>query len=635
MHTKNLSASVVCAVGFMTLLSTDAAAQIFKKNTADSATVSENSKVPDEPKKKPKPQKNVTPKVKAKAPPAKKMVSQPTANAAKNTAAEKTAQDKPDAQAKPADADALEASPVGDDCASLQDCVASIQKILDNMKTEEELTRLNRLVHKAEMLLAAEAGAASEALVTTSEESDVSGALKPITVASASTDEPEPKPTSPEATAVGSGTMTAEEENALIERVSKLEEALASVMTKAEENEKKLAEKESKGGFKIFGPKDSVFTIAGLLQTRMETIQKGAPNGEDWSYGLYIRRMRLMFYGQITKWLNFFIETEQAKFGLNGDWSGRMFIQDAYVELNLHPAIQIDVGMMLPALSHHANQSAASLLGIDYHAALVKYPTGSTMVWRDMGVMVRGLVFNDKLDYRLAIWSGVHGSASDFRNPKDAPRLTGRLTANVFEAEGGGGVGGMFFDGLYLKKDGNQVVSTKRVLSFGVSFDWQPDLNVELAARDPNTDPSTPDTPTDWSDYAAVAGDIFWDLPFGENKIMSANGQIDFYYYNHGDRRSDEGYWYYNAAGNSLNYTGWGMFGEFGVRYSKIQPLFSMDIYDSTQADGKTGDYLNFSGGLNYYLLAHAATFKLEAGAEKVADGDWTAAVKFQLQFVF
>ncbi len=342
-----------------------------------------------------------------------------------------------------------------------------------------------------------------------------------------------------------------------------------------------------------------------------------------------------MFYGQLTKWLNFFIETEQANFGKNGDWGGRMFIQDAYVELNPHPAFQLDVGMMLPALSHHANQSATSLLGMDYHGALVKYPTGSTMVWRDMGVMVRGLVLKDRLDYRLAVWSGVHGSGSDPRNPKDLPRLSGRLTANVFDAEGGGGVGGMFFDGLYIKQDGRHVVSTKRVLSFGVSFDWQPDLNVQYATRAPDADPETPDRPIAYSDYVAVAGDVFWDLPFGENKILSANGQMDFYYFNHGDRRTSTGNWYYNTVGNSLNYTGWGMFGEYGIRYSKFQGLFSMDVYDSTEADGKTGDYLMFAGGFNYYLLAHATTLKLEIGADKSGDNDWKAAMKFQLQLVF
>ena len=42
--------------------------------------------------------------------------------------------------------------------------------------------------------------------------------------------------------------------------------------------------------------------------------------------------------------------------------------------------------------------------------------------------------------------------------PKDMPRVTGRLTVNVFDPEGGAGVGGMFYDGIYLKeKDGIRI----------------------------------------------------------------------------------------------------------------------------------------------------------------------------------
>jgi hypothetical protein len=257
--------------------------------------------------------------------------------------------------------------------------------------------------------------------------------------------------------------------------------------------------------------------------------------------------------------------------------------------------------------------------------------------------MAKGLVLKDHLEYRLAVWSGVHGSATDPRNPKDLPRLTGRITANIFEAEGGPGVAGMFYDGIYLKKEGDIIISTKRILSIGASFDWQPDLNVEVEQPDPSATQGTPPTPIAWSDYIAAAGDVFWDIPFGKKNILSANGQVNFYYYDHGDRRTDNGYWYYNTSSNTTNFTGWGMFCEVGIRYSRIQPIFAADVYESTEADavnsasgdGNQGDYLSLLGGLNYYLSGNAITFKFLTGADKLNGEEWKAALKLQLQLVF
>jgi hypothetical protein len=576
------------------------------------------------PKVTPKARPKVTPKARPKVTPKARSKMTPKAKTPAKTAAPKALDagdatstsgaviEAPVAVSPPSSgAEAAVSPPVDDeaDCTGLKDCIAAIRSTLNEVSAASNDTaaaaafeRLDLLTRKAEAFLPAE------------------GKDMPLSEAAASgTDMPPPPP---------SCTMSPEEQAEMNARLDHLEAHLSAVEEKSDANEKSIQAKQSSKGFKIFGPGETVFGIGALLQTRMETEQSGAPNGDAWSYGMYIRRLRFLFSGQLTKWLNFFVETEQANFGKDGKWDDRMFIQDAYVEFNLHPAVQIDVGMMLPSLSRHAMQSAGSLLGMDYHSTLIKYPVGSTMVWRDIGVKIRGLILRDRLDYRFAVWNGVHGSAEDPRNPKDYPRLSGRLTANIFEPEGGGGVGGMFFDGLYLKKDGKDVVSVKRVLSIGASFDWQPDLNVELATADAVD-------PTGYSDYVAAAGDIFWDIPFGNRNIFSANGQVDFYYYNHGNRRTEDGYWYYNKKVNTSNYTGWGMFGEFGIRYSKIQALFAMEVYESTKTDDDVGDYLNFSGGLNYYLAAHAATFKLYAGSDKAGDADWKTALKFQLQLSF
>jgi hypothetical protein len=303
-----------------------------------------------------------------------------------------------------------------------------------------------------------------------------------------------------------------------------------------------------------------------------------------------------------------------------------MFIQDAYLELNLHKAIQLDAGMLLAPFSHHGMQAATSLMSLDYHgAAVLKYPAGSNKVWRDNGIMARGLVANDHLEYRLGIFNGVRGAGdTDPRNPDDLPRVTGRITANIFEAEGGPGVGGMFYDSMYIKKTDAGVVSTKKVLSIGASFDWQPDLNVYL-----NSDGTTAST----KDYAAVNTDVFWTLPF-KDKTMSVDGQVNFYYYYFGDRGNASNR--YNVIGDTKSYTGYGIMSELGLRIKAVQPLIIIDGYNSTEAMTDTeGDYLAVYGGFNYYMLGNSTTFKLQVGSAKINDGDWKATATLQAQLVF
>ncbi len=414
---------------------------------------------------------------------------------------------------------------------------------------------------------------------------------------------------------------------------AKLDAATAENKAVDEEMKKQIASFSPGKGFKINGPGESSLTIAGLLQTRIETSKNASPDGNNWAFDAYIRRIRLMAYGQINKWVNFFIETDNANLGKGADWSPRMFIQDAYMELNLHKAFQIDLGLLLAPFSHHGMQAATSLLGMDYHSALIKYPAGSNLVWRDAGVMIRGMFAGDHIEYRLALLNGTRGNPAtgDLRNPDDAPRLTGRLTFNVFDAEGGAGVGGFFYDGLYLAKTDAGITSSKKVLSFGVSSDWQKDLNVTLDPADGSV--------VDRTSYVGVAWDAFLDLPLGASKIMSLNGQVNGYFYNFGDRttRTDEVSYYDTlATPDASAYTGLGLSSEFGFRYSWLQPLVLVDFYKSTQSENNLGDYAGVYGGFNVYLFGHATTFKIQAGADRKNKApDWSPSFKFQAQLVF
>jgi hypothetical protein len=431
------------------------------------------------------------------------------------------------------------------------------------------------------------------------------------------------------------------------------------------------------------GTDDTYLKIGGLLQVRLALIEEGAPNGESLGTDFYIRRMRLMFYGQLNEWVNFFIETDNPNFGKNGNFTPNTFIQDAYLEVNLHKAIQIDMGMLLVPFSHNGYQGATSLLTMDYHIALARYAPGGNKVWRDYGAMVRGMPLGKWFEYRVGVYNGVHGSGNaskdiagtcstyevtnpdgtveqveiagqcatyeqmaDPRNASDYPRLAGRLVFNVFEPEGGAGVGGMFNDGLYIKKTAAGIVSTRKVLAIGFSTDWQPDLNVvwddaPTAPAAPGADPEERGFTS--KDYYAFAGDVFLDLPLGAGNLQSLNGQVNFVYYNHGDRSNPNAYYNGADATNKGAYTGYGLAAEFGYRYDLYQPLIYVNWYESEGAwdsaaganNPNTGDALAIMGGMNFWVWGHSCNFKIEFGGAKLNGNDFTLIGQAQAQLLF
>jgi hypothetical protein len=355
-----------------------------------------------------------------------------------------------------------------------------------------------------------------------------------------------------------------------------------------------------------------------MMQPQLHFTQHGTT--ED-GFGIdpYIRRARLMMYGKVGENVNFFMETDNPNFGKNGDWSGNSFIQDAFVEFNMGKPLKVDVGMLLLPFAHMSFQSATSLLTMDYHGGMIKYSTSK--VWRDAGIMVRGSVANDKLDYRLAITNGVENQFGSYLaddgtgtmvetpyaealNPADLPRVTARVNFNAFDTEDGPGAGGFYYDGIYLKENENgKLISAKKVLSFGAAVDYQANA---LYDADGET--------TRWM---GVAADAFWDLPMGDKK-HSLNGQVDFFMYNMGD-------------GHAQN--GMGVFGDIGYRVHRVQPLVSVEWFDWTEGDDL--DWISAYGGVNWWYMGHTANVKLQAGGTKIGDGEFGIAAALQSQLAF
>jgi hypothetical protein len=348
--------------------------------------------------------------------------------------------------------------------------------------------------------------------------------------------------------------------------------------------------------------KDTFIDVHMLLQPTAQfryDDSKDNPNAQHAFGDFYMRRTRFVMAGQVTKWVTFFAETDMPNWGKAGDWgSPTFYVQDAYMQFNIHEAFNIVGGMILTPFVHNASQGATSLHNLDYHSDLVRYPASlvknaapiSNKVWRDNGVMFRGFLLNKHLDYRIAFTNGVQDGAvikdATATAPQvnaatgECPRFSGRIQYNFFDAEEG-----FFLAGTYLGK--------KKLLSVGFAYDVQPGV---YGAHD------------NMHQYWGFGGDIFLDMPI--NKRDRLSGQFDFVGY----------------GGDTNPTRGKGFLFDLGYAMGKWEPLIAIDYYrggaplldaENNEITGFKKDLLGLHVGLNYWLKGHAANVKLDLGQIK------------------
>jgi hypothetical protein len=234
---------------------------------------------------------------------------------------------------------------------------------------------------------------------------------------------------------------------------------------------------------------DVNFKLGLLGQFQADTVDD--PGTDAQTNNLFVRRLRLMFGGQVAKNVTFFVETDSPNLGKTQGGGKNiqpaMILQDAYGEFKVNNAVSIDAGLMFIPFSRNFLQSAASLLPIDYGAYTysVSAPTQSS-TGRDTGFQAKGYLLKQHLEYRAGVFQGARDTASH-----RTFRYAGRVQYNLLDPEVG-----FFYTGTYLGK--------KRILSFGGAFDHQ-------------------------SDYDAYDVDVFVDRPLGPGAVT---GQFD---YNHLD----------------------------------------------------------------------------------------------------
>jgi hypothetical protein len=281
------------------------------------------------------------------------------------------------------------------------------------------------------------------------------------------------------------------------------------------------------------------------------------PVVDDTTQNLFIRRVRLLFGGQVAKNVTFFIETDAPNLGrtLPGgkNISPGVVVQDAYGEFKVNDAFALDAGLMFVPFSRQSIQSAASLLSLDYgaYAFAQSGPTQSN-IGRDTGFQAKGYVLGKRLEYRLGAFQG----ARDARSNRSF-RYTGRVQYELLDSEGTG----FFYAGTHL---GN-----RKVMAVGAAFDTQ-------------------------DDYHAYNADVFIDHPVGPGAVTAqlAYNRID------GDRT------FLTLPEQDV------VFFEVGylLRALKVTPVFQFTR--RAIADSSFGDETRWSMGANYWWAGHNANIK-------------------------
>ncbi|MGC4118417.1 MAG: hypothetical protein QM765_28460 [Myxococcales bacterium] len=323
---------------------------------------------------------------------------------------------------------------------------------------------------------------------------------------------------------------------------------------------------------------DAFLDLHVLIQPQAQARENGNATGDSVGFDLFLRRARLIVAGAVTRDLTFFIDVDAPNFGKGGNFAVDLYVQDAFASYKLFPELIVDAGLLIAPLTHHTVQGATSLNTADYHAFLVKYPTGSNKVWRDAGLQLRGLLLGGLFQYRVGAFGGMRGASGRKDeagkplpdvNPQGIPRFAGHLRLNVFDPEPD-----MFFAGTYFRK--------KKVLSFGLVGDVQPKA-VAVKGQ--------------VNDYVAVGGDVFLDLPVAQaSEVVFQANAIN--------------YW----QGDLSPATGVALFAEAGYRWKWIGPVVSYERFVSKTG---AGHLQTFHLGLNFWIEEHQANVKADLAFEQ------------------
>lgn len=224
--------------------------------------------------------------------------------------------------------------------------------------------------------------------------------------------------------------------------------------------------------------------------------QRGSAD-DDVADDFLLRRAYLSFAGKLGASVTAFAHVSGDRIGQAGlDAPGLglgsgLALRDAWIAWQPADACRVQAGRMyVPFTRAFGTEATFALLGLDLpqtQGGGRGAPFYPNKVGRDDGVVVWGVPWRGRLQYRLGVMEGVEGQA----NPGDALRLAGRVSLSLLDPETT-----WFNRGTYLGE--------KRVLALGLGFDRQGGLVLDATRR---------------RTYRAWSADAFFDRPVGRGAL--------------------------------------------------------------------------------------------------------------------
>jgi len=328
---------------------------------------------------------------------------------------------------------------------------------------------------------------------------------------------------------------------------------------------------------------DSVSVRFGILSQTWADWSQNVRQDSSYAQNIFQRRIRFLVGGQIGSHLSFFYETDNPNLGrvTGGTAAGKnlqtgFITQDAYVEVKpgTTNAFLLDAGLLLVPLCRNCQQSAASLLPLDYgsYSFLQGAATGSS-VGRDVGFLAKGYLAGNRVEYRAGAFQGarrsVTGTGGTVQYGNNALRAAGRLQVNLLETE----ALSYTYAGTYFGK--------KRVFALGVGADAQ-------------------------SEYKAFSGDAFFDYPLGTTMGVTLHG--NYIKYDGGSTFPETG----GPAGVTRLPEQNTFFVEGGLHLNTIRLTPWAKFEGRTFANESVANQNEnrIQAGLTYYLVGHNLNFK-------------------------
>jgi hypothetical protein len=318
-----------------------------------------------------------------------------------------------------------------------------------------------------------------------------------------------------------------------------------------------------------------------LVQPQYEAA--GSVTADSMSQNLFLRRARVLLGGTLFGMFDYFLDTDFPNLFKSGAVPAAgtatyvkgtpSFLQDVFLTYKpMADLIKVDVGYMLPPLSHNALQGAGTLYGWDYFGYAFQHSTGgyggaantfgssANPIGRDLGVQARGLVVDGHLEYRIGVFQGLRNAPSATEvGARNFFRLAGRVQVNLFDAESG-----FFYAGTYF--------GSKKIVSLGGSFDFQ-------------------------DNYAYFAGDALVDLPLGPGVLT---GQLNLAHWNNGTI----------GGAATLPFAQTAISAEAGFTLTAIQ-VSPIVRFEELVAAGAPPNENRFSIGAAYWPYLHNSNLKL------------------------